>query len=129
LNGKPENHGTTSDEEASRQIKDEDENLSGSKRPENPSNQIMNAKSQKLVGLVVLVAVLGLGWFMGLHAQTAPNKPSSSQVTTNWIGCAVVGQEDRLDPIAPGPHATTVPKVEIGLRSDGVVVWRNALAR
>jgi hypothetical protein len=32
-----------------------------------------------------------------------------------------------MDNIARGPHPTIVREVEIGLRSDGVVVWRDVL--
>ena len=85
----------------------------------------MNAKLLKLVGVAAVVVVLGLGWIIGLHAQTAQNKPGAPALTTNWIGCVVVGQEDRMDPIARGPTPKTVPQVQIGLRSDGVVVWRS----
>lgn len=63
------------------------------------------------------MAVFGLGWLVGLRAQTAGNKPDGAAITTNWIGCVVARQEDRMDPIARGPAPRTVPQAQLGLRS------------
>ena len=76
-----------------------------------------------------MVVVFGLGWKIGLHAQTVRNASGGSEFTTNWIGCLVAGQEDQLDPIARGPVPKTITQLQIGLRSDGVVVWRSAASK
>jgi hypothetical protein len=90
-----------------------------------PSNKNMKANALKIVGLAIALAAFGAVCIVGTHAQQTP--ASSSLLTTSWTGCLVVGKEDTMDNIARGPHPTTVREVEIGLRSDGVVVWRNAL--
>jgi hypothetical protein len=84
----------------------------------------MKANTLKIVGLAIALAAFGAVCIVGTHAQQTP---AGSRITTNWTGCLVVGREDTMDNIARGPHPTTVREVEIGLRSDGVVVWRNAL--
>ena len=68
------------------------------------------------------MAVLGVVGIVGIHAQ--PSSATTS-MTTNWIGNLVVGREDAADRIARGRFPTTVGQVEIGLRSDGVVIWRS----
>ncbi len=42
------------------------------------------------------------------------------------MGYLVVGQDDTLGRISGTPSPTTIRQVEIGLRSDGIVVWREA---
>ena len=64
-------------------------------------------------------------WF--LNAQAQENKHTAA-LTTNWIGLVVVGKEDAHDAIAPSPYPQCVPQFQLGLRSDGVVVWRPAAA-
>lgn len=88
----------------------------------------MNYKLFKTVGLAVAMAALGFICSLGIHGQQIPGatRPGSAAMTTNWIGYLVVGGEDAVDRIAPGPHPTTVSQVQIGLRSDGVVLWRSA---
>ena len=78
----------------------------------------------KLVALAILLATLGLGYFAGTYAQQVSNE-SSAQLTTNWTGCLVVGTDETVDrmPLQQA-HPKTVAQVKIGLRSDGVVVWR-----
>lgn len=75
------------------------------------------------------IAALTLGlttliYIFRIHAQ--PATVQSASVTTNWVGCLVVGKDDAIDRIARGPFPTSVGGVEIGLRSDGIVVWRDA---
>jgi hypothetical protein len=73
------------------------------------------------------LVALGLVCISNSKGQTAaPGRPSA---TINWTGCLVVGQRDPIDQIARGAYPTTVQQVEIGLRSDGVVVWRKAAAK
>jgi hypothetical protein len=76
----------------------------------------------RIAGVASALAAFGMVCIVGIHAQ-APS--SAASMTTNWIGNLVVGKEDTTDRIARGPFPTTVRQVEIGLRSDGVVVWRS----
>jgi hypothetical protein len=85
----------------------------------------MNAKFVKIAGLGATLVVLASVCLVGLQAQQATTKPTANPIGTNWIGYLVVGKEDPIDQIARGPYPTTVRQVEIGLRSDGVVVWRS----
>lgn len=77
------------------------------------------------MGLTAALALLGLVCIAGVRAKHAANPPGSPPMTTNWMGYLVIGAEDNQDRIAIGPHPTTVPQVQIGLRSDGIVVWRD----
>ena len=43
-----------------------------------------------------------------------------SKLTTEWVGCPMVSNDDKYM-----PSRGWLPTVEIGLRSDGVVVWRD----
>jgi len=74
------------------------------------------------------MALLALG-SIGIHsmrAQQTTSNSSPSTVTTNWVGCLVTGRIDTADQITPSAAPTVIRQVEIGLRSDGVVVWRDA---
>lgn len=84
----------------------------------------MKSNWLKITGLSVALVVLGAVCAVELLAQPSGNKSSVASPTTKWVGVMVVGKDDALDRIAPGPHPTVVHEVEIGLRSDGVVVWR-----
>ncbi|HLX69982.1 MAG TPA: hypothetical protein VKV04_10185 [Verrucomicrobiae bacterium] len=84
----------------------------------------MRTKFFKAAGVVAVLAFCV--FLFRTHAQSISG--NSNSVTTNWIGCLVVGKDDTIDRLAPGPHPTTVGSIEIGLRSDGLVVWRPALA-
>ena len=87
----------------------------------------MKTKFLKAAGLTAAFVIFASAYIAGVRAQQSTTKSGAPPATTNWIGCLVVGQNDRADPIAVGgPHPTVAPHVEIGLRSDGVVVWRNA---
>jgi hypothetical protein len=86
----------------------------------------MRAKFAKIVGSAIALLALGSICIIGLRAQQTAGNPSSSPVTTNWVGYLVAGQSDTYDRIAATPSPTIVRQVEIGLRSDGVVVWRQA---
>jgi hypothetical protein len=81
----------------------------------------------KATGCVGAVIVLALTYITGVRAQPSNTSPGSRAATTNWVGYLVVGQNDTTDAIAiGGPHPTVARHVEIGLRSDGTVVWRKA---
>lgn len=87
----------------------------------------MSYRFCRIAGPAVLLAILSWAFISGTHAQQPMNPLRTSSLTTNWIGCLVAGKEDTLDRIAPGPNPAVVRQVEIGLRSDGVVVWRKIL--
>ena len=73
------------------------------------------------------IAILSLAYIAGLHAQQSPLSSATPQLTTNWVGRLVVGKNDTIDAITIGGlHPTISPEVEIGLRSDGVLIWRKA---
>jgi len=86
----------------------------------------MRIKSLKMTGLAAALVAVGSACIFGVHAQQNPSKSYPSTVSTNWMGYLVVGQDDSLDRISGTPSPTTIRQVEIGLRSDGVVVWREA---
>jgi hypothetical protein len=86
----------------------------------------MKTHLAKIVGIPIALLALGTIGILGVHAQQRSSILSSSTVTTNWVGCVVVGRNDDLDRITPNPSPTVIRQVEIGLRSDGVVVWRAA---
>ena len=64
---------------------------------------------------------------MAGRPATRAQEKAASQLSTNWVGGLVVGKKELGDPIAGrGLFPQVVGDVEIGLRSDGVVVWRKA---
>jgi hypothetical protein len=85
----------------------------------------MRAKCVKIVVSAIALLALAATCIVAVRAQTAGNLGSAT-VTTNWVGYLVAGQNDTLDQIALNPSPTVVRTVEIGLRSDGVVIWREA---
>jgi hypothetical protein len=86
----------------------------------------MKSKLVKIAGLTAVLA-FGLVCIVKIHAQQTMSTPGAPPTTTNWIGYLVVGKSDSTDRIARGLFPTTVRQVEIGLRSDGVVLWRRPL--
>jgi hypothetical protein len=89
----------------------------------------MRTKFFKGAGFVAALVIPGSAYFAGLRAQQSTPAPTRPSASTNWIGCLVAGQTDPTDAIAiGGPHPTVTRNVEIGLRSDGVVVWRRTSA-
>lgn len=84
----------------------------------------MKIKILEIVALTAVLAMLGAACIIKLGAQPT-SRASGRGVTTHWIGYLVVGKNDTMDQIARGPFPAAVPQVEIGLRSDGVVVWRS----
>ncbi|HEV2393297.1 MAG TPA: hypothetical protein VG146_13160 [Verrucomicrobiae bacterium] len=86
----------------------------------------MRANFIKIVGPAILLA-LGSIFLISVRAQKTGSSSSSVAMTTNWVGCLVAGRSDASDRISPGPSPTIVRQVEIGLRSDGVVIWREAM--
>jgi len=82
----------------------------------------MKAKLLKFAALTLGLATLV--YIVRIHAQPFPGQ--SISITTNWVGCLVVGKPEPTDPISRALFPTSLDRVEIGLRSDGVVIWRNA---
>jgi hypothetical protein len=80
----------------------------------------------KIAGLAIALAAFGAVHNIGIHAQQTTGKSNHSPATTNWVGCLVVGQKNSFDQMTSDPYPTTVRRVEIGLRSDGIVVWQEA---
>ena len=83
----------------------------------------MNAKTT--IKLTAILAVACIGVF-GIMAQSAkePTKTETPTVTTNWAGYLVVGR-DSIDMVGYGPDTGVATQIQIGLRSDGIVVWRD----
>jgi hypothetical protein len=80
----------------------------------------MKAKRLKLFGIVVIVIACSV-WFLRAREIAAD---------TNWVGFLVTGQKEKGDPIAGNsPFPKADGQIEIGLRNDGVVVWRKAQAK
>lgn len=84
---------------------------------------MMRSKFLRITAAGIALAALGIVCLMGLHAQPSA-RPGG--LSTNWVGKLVIGKVDTMDAIARGPYPATDRSVEIGLRSDGVVVWRAA---
>jgi hypothetical protein len=81
-------------------------------------------KSKVLAVTGVIAASVASFWLISLHAQQRQSTPANPALSTNWVGYLVLGEEESLDQISRGPHPVAKPEVEIGLRNDGVVVWR-----
>jgi hypothetical protein len=86
----------------------------------------MKSKAWKAAGFVAAVAGYSL-YLVGVNAQQNKNNPNDPVLSTNWVGCLVFGSEERIDRIVNGAYPHTDQSIEIGLRSDGVVIWRRAL--
>jgi hypothetical protein len=84
----------------------------------------MRAKIARFVGPSIAFLLLGVICVTGLRAQQTGKNSRISGVTTNWVGFLVVGQRDMVDQITPNASPTVNLQVEIGLRGDGVIVWR-----
>jgi hypothetical protein len=84
----------------------------------------MRSTFAKIIGSTVAFLALGSIFFVGVRAQQTTR--SSPAITTNWVGYLVAGQNDTSDRITLNPGPTVVGQVEIGLRSDGIVVWRES---
>ena len=86
----------------------------------------MKTKLLRSAGAIAALVVFSSAYFAGVRAQQSSTKSAAPPAMTNWTGYLVVGQKDSADQIAiGGPHPIVSRHVEIGLRSDGVVVWRN----
>ena len=78
------------------------------------------------MGAVLAALIVGLMIWAHPNGQ-AQDKGNTSKLSTNWVGCIVVGKADTGDPIAGrGPFPQADSEIQLGLRSDGVVVWQKA---
>src|SRR6476646_4131955 len=82
---------------------------------------------------IVVVVVAVFAYAVGLHAQQQQqqSRPKSQApslaLTTNWLGYLVVGESENLDPMPGlGPYPKALADLQIGIRSDGVLVSRKA---
>lgn len=80
----------------------------------------------RVLSIAVCSLVFGSALLIRIHAQPGAKNSGIPPVTTNWVGCLVIGEKETIDAISPGMHPKPLQQVEIGLRSDGVVVWRNS---
>ena len=73
---------------------------------------------------VIVAASVALLWATSLvrSADSTGGMSKSNATNVNWLGPIVVGKESSDTVGGPFPHASR--EVEIGLRGDGVVVWR-----
>jgi hypothetical protein len=85
----------------------------------------MNAKYLNATAFLV-APIIGLA--IWLHPSIrGQEKASGPQLRTNWVGGLVIGKKEIGDRIAGNRlFPQTDAEIEIGLRSDGVVVWRKA---
>jgi hypothetical protein len=75
---------------------------------------------------VLAALIVGLIIWVQPNGQ-AQGKGGTPPLSTNWVGCIVVGKAETGDPIGgrrPFPQADS--EIQLGLRSDGVVVWQKA---
>jgi hypothetical protein len=86
----------------------------------------MRGKSNKIVVSAMGVLLLGAIGIIGVRGQQSDRNSHRPTISTNWVGYLVAGRLDTTDQITPNPFPTVSRQVEIGLRSDGVVVWREA---
>jgi hypothetical protein len=85
----------------------------------------MNQKFLNRIGVAIGVVAIAVLLLFKVNGQQN-TKPGVMHVSTNWVGYLVIGKEDTNDRISPGPSPHCEGQVQIGLRSDGVVVWRRA---
>lgn len=87
----------------------------------------MKTKFERIWLPIVVLLLVIFAYTAGLRAQQSPAAPGGSTVITNWLGYIVVGETDRIDPITVGgPYPTVLRNLEIGVRSDGLLVYRNS---
>jgi hypothetical protein len=89
----------------------------------------MKTKFLKVTTLSAVFIAAIFAYLVAVQAQqsNSNSKSSASSITTNWIGYLVVGRDDTIDSITVGgPHPAVMGNLEIGIRSDGLLVARNA---
>lgn len=67
--------------------------------------------------IAALVAVVSMLLFSAGCATTP-------EPTTDWSGCYPAVYKNSIDMYGYGPDGAWLPGMEIGFRSDGVIVWR-----
>jgi hypothetical protein len=89
----------------------------------------MKPKFSKVIVLSAVSLVAVFAYVAVVRAQQSKSnaKSAAASITTNWVGYLVAGRNDTVDSIAVGgPHPTVMGHLEIGVRSDGLLVCRNA---
>ncbi|MGN6387368.1 MAG: hypothetical protein ACTHMT_14135 [Verrucomicrobiota bacterium] len=82
----------------------------------------MNANRYAIIGVTIAVALFYAA-HPGTNAQNSAAHQSANPKIT-WMGNAVFGVES--PGIVGGPFPRAEKGIEIGLRADGVVVWRKS---
>ena len=83
----------------------------------------MNALKKTILGAGAAFGLLYVALSARTDAQGQPNV-DAGKTNVTWLGSVVYGKEAAGVVGGPFPHAEK--GVEIGLREDGVVVWRKA---
>jgi hypothetical protein len=83
----------------------------------------MNFSKRTVIGTGAAIALFCAARFSHIEAQNqAP--VASSKTNIVWLGTAVAGVN--APGVVGGPFPRAEKEIEIGLRADGVVVWRKA---
>ena len=69
------------------------------------------------------LAFLAVVCILTVRTQTNRPTPKVAPINTVWLGYPVIGQ-DSMDMKGFGPGRFVDTHVQLGLRDDGVVVWR-----
>src|ERR1044071_2498892 len=88
----------------------------------------MQTRNLKVAALAIAAIILGSICWRNGNAQGTSNGSKISELSTNWVGFGVFGREDSVDRIGRGAYPAVDAQVQIGLRSDGLVVWRTGPA-
>jgi hypothetical protein len=84
-------------------------------------------KTTRTITTTAAIAILAVISLIHPGSGRAQDKTPRSTLTTNWVGFLVTGEIESGDPMAGrGPFPKADKTVVIGLRSDGVVIWKNA---
>jgi hypothetical protein len=86
----------------------------------------MSKKTSQRILRVAGITLLVVFTVIGIRAQQPKLLRQAQSGTTNWLGYVTFGQMNDLDPISHEAYPQVDRQMEIGLRSDGVVVWRMA---
>jgi hypothetical protein len=85
------------------------------------SNWVMNALKKTILGAGAAFGLLYVALSARTDAQGQPNV-NAGKTNVTWLGSVVYGKE--AAGVVGGPFPQAQEGIEIGLRSDGVVVWR-----
>jgi hypothetical protein len=77
-----------------------------------------------IIRIIVLLAVVGSGYAFDASMKPVETPVIYSEPTTEWLGFIAYIENRECKYITCSPRPLYEDTVEIGLRSDGVVVWR-----